>query len=85
MNGDAIFVRMTTFTPSFETYQVRIDGGGWTDSDDRCVWRLHSGRNRLDMRVKTKFGVFGHPSHIDLNWVARPIPRPVNVGNMNQK
>jgi len=51
----------------------------------RCVWRLHSGRNRLDMRVKTKFGVFGHPSHIELNWVARPIPTPVGLGNMNQK
>ncbi len=85
VNGDAAFVRMITFTPNLESFQVRIDDGEWEDSDPNVVWRFHSGRNRLDMRVKTKFGVTGHPSHIELNWVAKPIPRAVNLGDMQQK
>lgn len=84
INGDAVFIRMTTFTPSLETYQIRSDGGTWIDSDEYFTWNLHQGKNRLEMRVKTKFGVYGHSSYIECNFVAKPIAKPVGLGDMNQ-
>ncbi len=72
INGDAIFITMITFTPSFECFQVSVDGGEWVDSDSHYVWRLHHGRNRLEMRAKSKFGVTGHPGYIECNYVAKP-------------
>ncbi len=84
INGDLVYLTMITFTPGFKTFQVRIDGGAWKDSDDRCVWRLHAGPNRIEMRAVSGFGVAGPPSHIELNWVAKHIPRPVPIGSMDQ-
>lgn len=84
INGDMIFVTMTTFTPGFKTFHVKTDDGVWTDSDDRFVWRLHSGRNRLEMRSVSKFGATGPPSYIELNWVAKHIPKGVPMGGMDQ-
>ncbi len=84
INGDMVYLTMTTFTPGFKTYQVKVDLGAWADSDDRFVWRLHSGKNRVEMRAVSDFGVAGPPSHIELNWVAKPIPKPVSMSNMNQ-
>ena len=83
INGDKVFVRMITFTPSFETFQVRVDEEKWEDSDEHYVWYLHSGKNRLEMRAKSRFGVYGYPSHIDCNYVAKPIPKPVKIGSMD--
>ncbi len=82
--GDMVFITMTTFTPGFKTFQVRVDGGEWKDSDTRFNWRLHSGKNRLEMRAVSGFGVAGHPSHIELNYVAKHIPKTINFGTMNQ-
>ncbi|MCE5249382.1 transglutaminase-like domain-containing protein [bacterium] len=84
INGDMVFITMTTFTPSFKTYQVRTDGGAWKDSDDRYVWRFHQGANRLEMRAVSKFGVAGHPSFIECNFVAKHIPKTISFGTMNQ-
>jgi hypothetical protein len=84
INGDLLYITMITFTPSFKTFQVKVDNGAWTDSDDRYVWRLHSGPNRLEMRAVSKFGVPGAPSSIELNWVAKNIPKPVPPGSMDQ-
>ena len=83
INGDKIFIRMITFTPSFETFQIRSDDGNWKDSDDKYVWRLHSGKNRLEMRAKSKFGVYGHPSYLECNFVVKTIPKPVKIGTMD--
>ena len=84
INGDMVFITMTTFTPSFKTYQVRTENGNWEDSDDRYVWRLHSGNNRLEMRAVSKFGVPGHPSFIECNFVVKHIPKTISFGTMNQ-
>jgi hypothetical protein len=82
INGNLVYITMTTFTPSFKTFQVKVDEGAWTDSDDKFVWNLHSGKNRLEMRAVSKFGVKGSPSFIDLNWVSKIIPKGVNFGSM---
>jgi hypothetical protein len=84
INGDAVFMTMITFTPSFKTFQVRTDDGKWADSDSHYVWKMHSGKNRLEMRALSKFGVAGHPSHIEINWVAKNIPKTISFGTMNQ-
>ncbi len=84
INGDLVHITMTTFTPGFKTYQVRVDDGAWKDSDDRFVWRLHSGPNRIGMRAVSGFGVAGSPSHIELNRVAKHIPRPMPIGSVDQ-
>jgi len=84
INGDMVFIVMTTFTPSFKTFQVRTEDGKWADSDDHYTWRLHSGNNRLEMRAVSGFGVVGHPSFIECNWVAKNIPKPVPIGSMGQ-
>ena len=82
INGDMIFIRMITFTPSFASFQVRVNQGEWQDSDERFVWHMRSGINRLEMRARSKFGVSGHPSHIELNYMPRIIPKPVGTANM---
>ncbi|MFC1508676.1 transglutaminase-like domain-containing protein, partial [Candidatus Omnitrophota bacterium] len=84
VNGDAVFMRMITFTPSFKTFQVKIDDNDWVDSDEHYTWRLHEGKNRLEMRAVTRFGVTGNPSFIECNVVSKPIPKPVGIGTMNQ-
>jgi hypothetical protein len=84
INGDMVFIVMTTFTPSFKTFQVRTEDGRWADSDDHYTWRLHSGNNRLEMRAVSKYGIAGHPSFIECNWVAKHIPKPVPIGSMGQ-
>jgi hypothetical protein len=84
INGDMVFITMSTFTPSFKTFQVRVDGGEWRDSDFRFNWRLHSGKNCLEMRALSGFGIGGHPSHIELNFVVKHIPKTISFGTMNQ-
>ncbi|MHB9029748.1 MAG: transglutaminase-like domain-containing protein, partial [Candidatus Latescibacterota bacterium] len=85
INGDMVFITMTTFTPSFKTFQLRVDGGEWRDSDSRFNWKLHSGKNRLEMRAVSGFGVAGHPSHIEVNFVVKHIPKAVPIGSMDQE
>ena len=84
INGDLIFITMSTFTPSFKTYQVRVDEGEWQDSDFRFNWNMHSGKNRLQMRTVSRFGVAGHPSDIEINYVVKHIPKTISFGTMNQ-
>ena len=84
INGNLIFITMSTFTPSFKTFQVRVDDSPWQDSDFRFNWNLHSGKNRLEMRAVSKFGVAGHASDIEVNYVVKHIPKAVPIGSMDQ-
>ena len=42
-------------------------GGGWERSDDRFVWNVHSGVNRLEARTVNAFGVIGPVSTAELS------------------
>jgi multiple sugar transport system permease protein len=84
INSELVFITMSTFTPSFKTYQVKVDDGEWQDSDFRFNWNLHSGKNHLQMRAVSKFGVAGHPSDIEINYVVKYIPKTISFGTMNQ-
>jgi hypothetical protein len=84
INGDMVYITMITFTPNFKNFQVKTDNSEWIDSDKYYTWRLHSGKNRLEMRAVSKFGVCGAPSHIECNFVVKHIPKPVRMSDMNQ-
>jgi hypothetical protein len=54
------------YTPNFETYEYRIDEGKWTDAKSGVVVKPGRGKNRIEARVRNKFGVNGPPSFVDV-------------------
>jgi hypothetical protein len=44
-----------------------MDGQGWQDSPRAFTWPLHTGRNRLEMRVRNTAGVEGPPSFLEVD------------------
>lgn len=70
--NDRLFLRFTTFTPNFDTYLVEIDEGEWIPTSEYFPWVLHSGLNRLRVRVRNMSGTLGKPSLIKLNLADRP-------------
>jgi transglutaminase-like putative cysteine protease len=60
-------VQMGTVTPYFQTFRVCMDGQGWQDSPRAFTWPLHTGRNRLEMRVRNTAGVEGPPSFLEVD------------------
>jgi hypothetical protein len=64
-----IQIRMVTFAPNFDGYQVNIDEGGWKESPDDFVWKLKpSAVNTLEMRVKNRLGPKGKASRLRVVW-----------------
>jgi hypothetical protein len=61
-------IRLTlgTVTPDFDTFLVSIDGGEWQPSADTLDWRLHAGRNRIEMRVRNRAGIRGRLSWLEV-------------------
>ncbi len=43
-------------SPTFKTFQVNIDHKGWIGSNDKVLWKLHPGFNKLFARILTKYG-----------------------------
>ena len=63
----ALNVVIDTFTPGFETFLVRLDGGAWTEQRSPAwTWTLRPGLNRLAARVRTVRGVLGPVSEIEV-------------------
>ena len=63
-----VLMQMGTVTPGFDEFLRRVDGGSWETEASRFVWQLHPGANRLEMRVKTRSGVQGPVSVLELNY-----------------
>jgi hypothetical protein len=61
-------VTMGTVTPDLETFEVSIDGGLWQPSVAKFEWRLHPGKNRVEMRIRTRSGILGRKSWIELDY-----------------
>ena len=63
-------VRMSTVTPGFETFQVRLDGGEWKAAGATFSWPLKAGRNKLEMRARNVLAVEGATSSVefDCSW-----------------
>jgi hypothetical protein len=62
----AVKIQMGTFTPYFETFLTNVDAQGWQTQKPSFVWRLHPGKNRLEMRVRNTSGVTGPISFVEL-------------------
>lgn len=62
-------VKLDTFTPNFDRYELRIDRSGWSETDPSFAWDLHPGRNRLEARTVNRFGVKGPVSTVELDVV----------------
>jgi hypothetical protein len=65
--GD-VDVDMGTFTPLFDSYLCRVDGGTWNPSKSSFRWHLHNGQNQLELRVRNNAGIVGPISHISLQY-----------------
>ncbi len=63
---DGIRVFFKTLTPNFMQYESRIIGGAWKSAEDRFLWKLHPGLNRLEVRTVNKFGIRGPVSLAEL-------------------
>jgi hypothetical protein len=61
-------VTMGTVTPDFDTFLISVDGGEWRPCGSSFDWDLHQGKNRVEMRVRNRAGVFGRRSWIELNY-----------------
>jgi transglutaminase-like putative cysteine protease len=70
-----IRVAMTTVTPDFDTFLVSVDGEDWRPSPDTFAWRLHAGRNRLEMRVRNRAGVLGRVSWAEIVYACSVLRR----------
>jgi len=63
-----LLLQFGTVTPQLETFLVNLDGKGWRPSASRFAWKLHKGVNRVEMRVRTRAGIEGPVSFIQLNY-----------------
>jgi hypothetical protein len=70
--NDRMFLRFTTFTPDFDKYLVKLDEGEWIPTTEYFPWILHSGLNKLEVRIHNKAGVLGKPSIVEVNLADRP-------------
>jgi hypothetical protein len=56
---DAIEVALRTFTPNFDRFEARREGATWERCDEKFLWRLRPGQNRIEVRTVNRFGVSG--------------------------
>jgi transglutaminase-like putative cysteine protease len=61
-------LNLGTVTPDFDTFLIRTDGGAWRPSAPTLDWALHPGRNRIEMRVRTRAGVLGRVSWAEVEY-----------------
>lgn len=60
-------VQFKGLTPDFETYLVRLDSNGkWFPTESGFAWKLHEGRNRIEVRVRNRMGITGPISHAEV-------------------
>jgi hypothetical protein len=64
-------VLLATVTPDFDTFLASADGGQWQPCGEKFAWRLHSGRNRLEMRTRTRAGILGLPSAVEVKYASQ--------------
>ncbi len=80
-NEGEVLVKMTTFAPNFDGYEVNIDNTGWQDANPEFTWKLNpSALNSLEMRVKNTLGPKGKSSIIRVMYHYKEpfAPRPAD-------
>ncbi len=62
-------VEVATFTPGFDAFLVRIDGGAWAARREASWnWPLRAGNNRIEVRAKNVRGVLGPVSTLGVTY-----------------
>ncbi|MEZ5324163.1 MAG: hypothetical protein R3F19_03775 [Verrucomicrobiales bacterium] len=61
-----LIIDLRTFTPNFDRFEMRKDGGAWEVCSDRLEWNVKTGANRLEARTVNQFGVDGPISIIEV-------------------
>ena len=59
---ESIRVELKTLTPNLDRYEARFDAGAWESAENRFTWKVHEGRNRIEVRTVNRFGVRGPAS-----------------------
>ncbi|RMG08218.1 MAG: hypothetical protein D6731_22290 [Planctomycetota bacterium] len=57
---------LATYTPGFQRFEARQDGGPWHPAPARLAWRLRRGTNRLALRAVGSFGRAGRPARLEV-------------------
>jgi len=57
-------VHLDTHTPRFDTFLADFDGTGPKPVSSGFIWRLHAGKNRLEVRPRNAAGREGVPSRV---------------------
>ncbi len=60
----ALRVHLETETPGFDTFLADVDGAGPEPVTSGFIWRLHAGKNRLDVRPRNVAGREGIASRV---------------------
>ena len=63
-------VSLGTVTPYFESFQIRQDGQAWRKAGAEYEWKLHPGKNRLELRARNTSGIEGPVSFLELEYQA---------------
>ncbi|NLF31507.1 MAG: transglutaminase domain-containing protein [Planctomycetes bacterium] len=64
--SDGLAVTADTFTPNFDRFEHRLDGGPWQTGVPE-LWSLHTGRNTLEAVAVNRFGERGRVSKVVLD------------------
>jgi len=64
-------IKLNTFTPSFDHFIVKVDDLEKKIVDDTFFWKIHAGRNTLEVVSVNVLGVVGVPSRISINCGAK--------------
>lgn len=72
----SIAIVLGTYTPNFQRFETRLNGGGWRPTPPETSWDLASGENRLEVRSIHLRGMAGPVSR----WTAKvePATDPAN-------
>lgn len=66
-SGEEIQLIFNTFTPGFSNFLFSVDDGAKVKGDNRrLTWKIHKGRNKIEVMAVNVLGVSGSPSEIEL-------------------
>jgi len=61
-------VTLATHTPEFDSFYRNLDDTGWTPCGSRFLWELKPGENKLEVKSRNKWGRYGPPSVVVLEY-----------------
>jgi len=78
-------VGLDTHTPEFDSFYRRIDSGEWAACGSRFLWELKPGLNSLELKSRNKWGRFGPPAVVELEYrpdeLRAPLVKTLEIPN----